>query len=175
MRRLLLFACGGLLALTAAGPAQYYPGGYQGYHAAYPDAAEALVHNWYARFLHRNAVAGEESGWENLLRQGQQPEMVLASILGSDEYFMNAGGTPDRYIAALYTDLTGNQPNPKEMAFWSQRLSYGYADNNVRTDIAYAMLHRYPQNWTAPPPTGYYPDDHRYQYQKPVYPPYKRY
>jgi len=176
MRRLIILACGGLLALTAAGPAQYYPGGYQGYQAAYPDQADALVRSWYARFLHRNAVAGEETGWTNTLRGGQAPEMVLAGILGSDEYYQIVGSTPDRFIVALHTDLTGKQPSPKEVDYWVRRLTYGYApDAAARTDVAYAMLQRYPQNWNAAPPTGYYPDEHRYQYQKPVYPPYKRY
>jgi hypothetical protein len=180
-----MLAClvGGALAvaagLPAAGPPQnqYHPWHHEVHSQAYPPDAQALVVSWYQRYLHRDPANGEELGWVNHLVQGAAPETLLADILGSQEYFDKAGGTPEGFVESLFADLVGRRPTPQEMQYGVSQLYYAntnyYDVSGGRHNVAYAMLMRYPQSFN--PPTPYYPDDHRYKYQSPVYPPYKKY
>jgi hypothetical protein len=180
-----MLAClvGGALAVAAtwpaAGPAQYqYQWRHETYNQAYPSDARALVISWYQRYLHRSPGNGEEMGWVNQLANGAAPETLLANILGSQEYFKNAGSTPQGFVQSLFEDLAGRRPTPQEVQYWVSQLYYNYNNNYYddsggRNNVAYSMLMRYPQSFGAPAP--YYPDDHRYKYQPPVYPPYKKY
>ena len=75
-----------------------------------------LVNGWYQRFLHRPATAGEISSYQFLLLHGTTDKQVLAFLLGSDEYFNNAGGTNQGFVNQLFQDLLGRSPNPPESA-----------------------------------------------------------
>ena len=48
--------------------------------------------------------------WASSLREGTPPVQVLATILGSDEYAIRAGATPDGFIRTLFFYLTGRPP-----------------------------------------------------------------
>lgn len=52
-------------------------------------------------------------------------KQVLAAILGSDEFYYDAGGTPQSWIDALYENLLGRAPGSDEAAFWQQELATG--------------------------------------------------
>jgi hypothetical protein len=103
--------------------------------------ANRTVAGWYQRFLRRE-MDPFAAGWVRALQQGQQPEQVLAGILGSDEYFRLAGGTHSRFIRQLYQDVAGRRPTPSEETFWTRRL---WASS--RTDVAYDVLMRFPRSW----------------------------
>jgi hypothetical protein len=141
-----------LALLVLAGPAlaqpQYPPPPPQPYPTNDP---QALVESWYERFLHRNAELAA-AGWVEALRRGQSPEQTLSSILGSDEYYLRNGSTPQGFIQGLFVDLTGRQPAPAQMDAWLRRVRF-----ESRQDIAYHMLMRYPQAWQGTAP-AYYPD-----------------
>jgi len=103
--------------------------------------ADRTVGRWYQRYLRREAdpYAG---GWVQALQQGQQPEQVLAGILGSDEYYRQAGGTPAGFVRQLYEDVHGRRPTRQEAEHWARRV---YHDS--RADVAYAILTRGARNW----------------------------
>jgi hypothetical protein len=168
MGRLAILAWFGLLLGTGPVLAQdRYHWYHEGYRQAYPDNAEMLVRSWYQRYLHRTPdPTGEELGWVDALRTGQPPEKVLAGILGSQEYFTNAGGTPEAFVRALFMDLTGRQPTFQELNYWARRLNYSNP-----TDVAYDLLTRYPQSFSGAQP--YFPDEHRYDVRRPAWPYYK--
>ncbi len=141
MRRILIAVLFGALAAPTAAFAQ-------------SAQSQAVVSEWYNRFLHRPfEPAG--LGWALTLDQGQSPDKILSGILGSDEYYGRSGGTPQGYVQTLFTDVNGRAPSPAEYAFWLNRLvqiggaAPGFPE---RVDEAYAMLVRYPQNWIAPAP-----------------------
>ena len=116
--------------------------------------SQAVVNEWYNRFFHRQAELAAV-GWAQVLDQGQNPDRVLAGILGSDEYYLRSGGTPQSYVQTLFIDLNGRQPSRAEYSFWTNRLlRVGGAapDFEERVDLAYAMLTRYPQNWQGAAP-----------------------
>ena len=121
------------------------------------------------------------------------PDRILAGILGSDEYYLRSGGTPQGYVQTLFTDVNGRQPTAAEYGFWVNRLvQVGGAapDFEQRVDLAYEMLARYPQNWqgaattcvaptyvaptiVVPPVYNYgrrYGDRDDYEYRRPYVP-----
>jgi hypothetical protein len=164
MCRIAMLACCGVFLTALPGPGQsswYHEG--QG---ASVNAADELVRSWYQRYLHRTAGGGEELSFVRSLEAGQSAEQVLSAILGSTEYYTAAGGIPDRFVAALFTDLNGRPPSGPEMNYWVGRLSVA-----APNDVAYEMLTRFPQHGGQQP---YFPDDHRYDVRRPDHRPYKR-
>jgi len=161
MKRSILALGFATLLLPAPAFAQYpYPGG---------DGAEQMVQDWYRRFLGR-AADPQASAWIEAIRQGQAPEAVLAQIVGSSEYYMRAGGTPDRFVRRLYLDLTGRPPSPRETQFWLNSLY-----QSDRQDVAYQMLQRYPQGWGGGAyQPGIYSTTPEYDYRRPYYRYYPR-
>ena len=116
--------------------------------------AQAIVSEWYSRFLHR-PIDGA-AGWEQALDQGQNPDKLLSGILGSNEYYLRAGGTDPGFVQTLFVDVNGRQPTQPEYALWLNQLiqlESSVPAYEVRDDVAYAMLLRYPQNWIAVAPT----------------------
>lgn len=103
--------------------------------------AERTVHRWYERFLGRDPDRFS-GGHVRALRAGTAPEQVLAGILGSDEYYRRAGGTPGRFVSRLYEDLVGRRPTPREEESWARQLYH-----SSRDDVAYSILTRYAQDW----------------------------
>jgi hypothetical protein len=146
MRRFLTAVLFGVLAAAApmAAQAQY----------AASAQSQAVVADWYNRYLHR-AMGAEAVGWAQDLDQGQDPAKLLAGILGSDEYYIRCGSTIQGYISTLFADVTGRQATAAEYNFWLSRLAQvgGAAPNyEERLDLAYAMLMRYPQGWQGAAP-----------------------
>ncbi len=126
MRKLLLAA---LVGVFVALPAQARP---------YRDNAVAVVKNWYRQYLHREAEPSGLHGWVTQLRQGQEPRYLLSIFLSDSEYYQNAGGTPRSWITALYEDLAGREPSPREMRYWLDRL-----EDQTYQDVADALLGRF--------------------------------
>jgi len=172
MRRIVIPAVLGTAFLVGVASAQYPP-----YPAPYgnPDqGATQLVSSWYQRFLGRQPDQWS-STWIDQIRNGQSPDAVLASILSSQEYYNRGGGTPQGFIQRLFLDLTGQPPTPGQMNHWTNRLF-----SSDRTDVAHALLLRYPQAWQGGAPASYYPPTpsyapptNYYNYRRPHY-PYRR-
>src|SRR3954452_19949168 len=135
MRRAILPA---LLLLLCVLPSNAQYGRYG--HSGTRDA-QRTVARWYERFLDREPDTYSVS-WVQSLQSGQSPEQVLSGILGSDEYYTRAGGTPDRFIRRLYDDLAGRRPTRREEQYWVRRLYH-----SSRADVAYSILSRDAQNW----------------------------
>lgn len=148
---LILLAC----ALPVAG--QYGRFGNHGYRDA-----ENTVAQWYQQFLRRQADP-HAGGWVQALQSGQEPEQVLAGILGSREYYVRAGGSPTAFVQSLYEDLTGRPPSQQELRHWTSQ-SY----NRSREDVAYAILTRGAQNWDRGWDRGQDWRD-QYDYRRPTY------
>jgi len=155
MRRTILCAVS-LLALAVPADGQY--GLYGGYGAR--DASQTVA-QWYQRFLGRqpDPYAG---GWVTALQSGQNPEQVLAGILGSQEYYLRTGGTPRAFVNGLYADLAGRAPTPQEESYWTRQVH-----SRSREDVAYDFLTRQAQNWDRGGGDRSWED--RYDYRRPSY------
>ncbi|MGH7137001.1 MAG: DUF4214 domain-containing protein, partial [Pirellulales bacterium] len=56
---------------------------------------------------------------------------VLAAIVGSDEYYANAGGTAEGFVNAIYKDLLGRAPDADGLNFWMHEVAIrGPADRD---------------------------------------------
>jgi hypothetical protein len=126
------------------------------------DYADQLVRSWYRKFFDREVDPGYR-GWVDAIRQGQNPTQILSSILGSSEFLDKSGNSLEGFVQNLFISLAGRPPNPQEFAYWMDQARY-----RDRSDIAYALLTRYPQAWQSSPPQGYrYGAE--YEYRRPAW------
>lgn len=132
MRYSLVVAASCLFLIPASAPAQVY------------GDPNSLVDHWYRTYLGRAPDTGM-SIWVNDLAQGAPADQVLASILGSDEYYQRAGATPAGYVTRLFNDFLNRPPNPADMNFWIGRM---YTEN--RQLLALEFLDQNPAEWVGP-------------------------
>ncbi len=139
-----------------------------------PGAPRQIVRGWYERFLGREPDYPAAQGWVDQLRSGTPPANVLVGILASDEFFQNAGSTPEGYVESLFQHLLGRPATPAELSYWANLY-----EQQGRQSVALGLLNQYPQSWQGPPPVprndgairGWYkrylhrpPDEHDYRY-----------
>lgn len=117
-----------------------------------PGDYQALVCDWYLRYLGRPAdVSGLETNARKLMR-GFSPREVEASILGSREYFVRNGSTKIGYIRGLFRDVLGTEPAPGQLEYWLEELS----DIGYRDDLAEDFLEKVRKRNPLPPPPQVY-------------------
>jgi len=104
----------------------------------------SLVDYWYRMYLGRAPDASGLATWTSDLNQGQSPDDVLATILGSDEYYARAGSTPEGYMRQLFHDILKREPTPSELDFWVRRM---YLED--RKTIADEILTQNPGVWVG--------------------------
>jgi hypothetical protein len=154
----------GMLFLTAAAPAQSYF--YPDNRSSFQESPDALVRFWYQKYLDRDVDPGY-AAWVNALASGSAPATVLAGILGSQEFYDKSGDTPEGFVQNLFFKITGRRPSEPEFRGFVRRAVYG-----DRTEVAYALLARYPQAWQSGAlPGNYYGP--QYEYRRPHW--YNRY
>jgi autotransporter-associated beta strand protein len=96
------------------------------------DVVDAL----YVHYLHRHADPGGLSGYVNAMAHGFTDEQVAASLAGSDEYFINRGGsTVDGFITVLYLDALNRQPDPPGRQAFEQALSFHVSRQQVASAV----------------------------------------
>ena len=90
----------------------------------------------YQFFLGRNADPAGLQNATNALQSGASYDQIVASLLGSQEYFANHGSTNAGFIQGLYQDLLDRSPNSSEVAGWLALLN----SSASRTSIAEAFV-----------------------------------
>jgi len=80
---------------------------------------------YYPEFLRRLATPSEVAAWVQALNQGETPQQVIASIVGSDEYFTQSlvGGIDATFVNQLYVDLLGRPADSSGLTTFEQQLS----------------------------------------------------
>ena len=104
-----------------------------------------LVTSWYQTYLHRSPAPTEISGWMGQLAAGQARQAVLASILGSSEYYVINGSAPAGFINGLYQDLLGRSADAAGTSSWEAALAFGLSRQYVAGAVlgsAEAETHR---------------------------------
>lgn len=122
----------------------------------------ALVDSWFRHFLHRPPGTGNLAAAQGIDEGTASPEMTLAGILASDEYYNRAGNDDRRYLFQLFNDLAGRPPSPGEADYWWHRLVENPEGTEGRVQVAYHMILRYPQGTAVTPPPA--PE---YRYRRP--------
>ena len=101
------------------------------------DTSNKKVSAMFADYLHRSPGGNELNYFSNLLHQGASLTQVRASVLGSDEYFIERGGGKNpTFVTALFQDLLGRPADPQASSFFTQQIVAGTS----RTSIAQQVL-----------------------------------
>src|SRR5487761_738099 len=96
-----------------------------------PEYKSHFVTVLYEVFLGRAPDASGLQFWTDKLGSPGTPgehggsadeKFVFAAILGSDEFYLKAGSTPQGWVNALYEDLLGRAADGGGMSFWSNEL-----------------------------------------------------
>jgi hypothetical protein len=95
-----------------------------------------LIQAAYRFHLGRDADADGLRYWLGYIRGGGTFEQLDVSFIGAPEYYINAGGTPDGYLDALYRDAFGRTPDDGGRSFWDGRLAHG----TPQWQVAMAMV-----------------------------------
>lgn len=88
-----------------------------------PEYRQHLVNAVYQSFLHRSAGPQAVSYWSNQIAAGAGFDGLLIGVVGSHEYYANAGGTPSGFVQALYHDLLGRSAATDAVSYWTDRLN----------------------------------------------------
>lgn len=88
-----------------------------------PEYRQHLVTAVYESFLHRAPGPQGISYWSNQLASGAGFEGLLIGVVGSPEYFSNAGGTANGFVQALYHDILGRSGSTAGVTYWTDRLN----------------------------------------------------
>jgi hypothetical protein len=125
MRNRMLFAALAALAI-GAGPV-----------AAQTRDQAALVESYYERYLHRPADPAGMNAWLDHFAWGESGESIQAQLVSSDEYYQIHGSSPQGFIAGLYQDVLGRNPNSNEVWLW---LNYWRQVGGQRVQVSNAFM-----------------------------------
>ena len=83
-----------------------------------PEYREHLVTGMFRDLLDRAPDAGGLQFWTTILAAGTDEKSVLVGILGSDEYYADAGKTASGFVNALYRNVLGRAVD-QGSSFWA--------------------------------------------------------
>jgi len=96
-----------------------------------------LVTSYYETFLGKAPDSTGLAYWVNALNDGASDQSVLASILGSAQFYSTFGkSTPNGFVIALYAMVLGAGSNSSGITYWVNALNSGTS----RTQVAYDIL-----------------------------------
>jgi uncharacterized repeat protein (TIGR01451 family) len=95
----------------------------------------------YMQLLHRTPSAAEVASWVSQLKSGLSEEQMLAGFTSSPEYYLQAGGTDQGWLDALYHDVLGRSADAAGEANWLQALASGASRFNVALAVATSLEH----------------------------------
>jgi hypothetical protein len=87
------------------------------------DSPIEQVAGWYQELLGRKLTDRERAVWQRELSRGKTQVEILATILGSSEYYERFRGNQRAYIAELFQYVYSRTPSPQEMQRWQARLA----------------------------------------------------
>src|SRR6476620_12566950 len=79
----------------------------------------------FVQFLRRNPDPGGSAFWTSHVHSGTRYDAFESTLIGSNEYFNNAGATNSNFIEAAYNDLLDRSAHTSEANFWLNRLAAG--------------------------------------------------
>jgi SpoIID/LytB domain protein len=82
-----------------------------------------LIDDLYTRALGRSADAPGRAYWVAEVGRGIDVRSVGILFFGSREYYERAGGTDEAFIAALYRDVLGREPDAEGRRYWLDLLA----------------------------------------------------
>ncbi len=106
------------------------------------EAYRTTVARWFVENLGRPAWALESLKndptvvqWGDQLAGGVREDVILGYVLGSEEFYVRNGGTPEGLVDGLYRSLLGRPPDPYGWASWTGALQQGGTRDQVVAGI----------------------------------------
>lgn len=110
--------------------------------AAQTGGEAKLVRDWYRDYLGRDPAPELLSAWTSSLQGGMSPVDVQASILGSDEFFLQQGRDRQTFVLETLQSVTWSEPTVAELRRWTDRLNDLQGD---RYRVAREIIQHYVQ------------------------------
>lgn len=101
------------------------------------EARQVRIQGFYQRYINRSVDPTGLQTWQEFLASGQDDSFIQASIVGSEEVYANAGGTPQSWVTRLYQLVLNRDPVGGEEALWVNTLT---ADPGAKRQIAFGFL-----------------------------------
>jgi hypothetical protein len=106
--------------------------------APQPGHVEAQIAHWYAKYLGRQVSPEEIHHWmDYLVQRGTVPEIQIG-IMASPECFQRCQSDPGIYVQFLFTQITGREPDPRELHYWVSLLHHRF--QGERRDFCRALV-----------------------------------
>ena len=100
------------------------------------EAEEKIVADAYRAYLNRSPDAAGISYWIGRLDNGATDEQLDAAFIGSPEYIASHGGSGAAWVASMYHDLLGRNPDAAGLAYWTGQLALGVTPTSVALGFA---------------------------------------
>jgi uncharacterized delta-60 repeat protein len=100
-----------------------------------PEYDQDIIEQFYGEYLNRPADSAGLSGWQKFLASGGTIDQMRAMILGSAEYYQDAGNSNDGFVTAIYRDLLGRVADAGGRQGWDQALMNGTSPTTVAMNI----------------------------------------
>jgi hypothetical protein len=105
----------------------------------------ALVRGWYRDYLGSDATPELLQAWVTSLQGGMSPVDVQASILGSNEFFLQQGRDPQTFVLETLQSVTWSEPTVSDLRRWTDRLNQLQGDR-------YRLAREIIQHYVEPQP-----------------------
>lgn len=83
-----------------------------------PEFRGRLITDAYASYLGREPDSAGLSNWLRAMEHGMQIQQMESGFLSSPEYYAQAGSNDAAWVAALYSDVLGRDPDSSEVRGW---------------------------------------------------------
>lgn len=90
----------------------------------------------YQRYLHRDPDPGGVEDFTAALGGGLSDEELETDLVASDEYFAATGRNADAFVAQVYRDALGREPDADGFSYWTGQIAAGLS----RADLARAFV-----------------------------------
>ena len=137
----------GLAWLVSPASAEFHPEArraHEEHWRGHPEHPDRPVQLWHERFFHCAPPGAWLGRRVDELKRGIAPEIAVAEILASPEYWVRCGGKLETFVQTMFLDVVGRPPSPQEYDFWLRRF---YHEDRGR--VTQDLIARYPPAWIA--------------------------
>lgn len=123
------------------------------------EARRVVINDYYVQFLGRPVDQGGLNFFLGQKAAGVRDDEILATIIGSNEFFVPHGGTADTFVRALYSEVLerNTPPTQPELDFWINELAKSTrGPAAARAEIALRFLRT--EEYLVIPVTQWYQD-----------------
>ncbi|WZP00035.1 DUF4214 domain-containing protein [Isosphaeraceae bacterium EP7] len=105
---------------------------------------DIVVASYYQTYLGRGSTQAERASLVALIGQpGRTRNDALAALMASDEYYRNAGNTPNAYVNKVFNDLLGHGPDANQLSTYTTKITISQTRSQLPSDLIYNAAGEY--------------------------------